>query len=291
MIKRLWRVFIAVITLGIVRLETKNAGAIRNQIVDEKVQQVASAERGLGELAGAVRAQTREVDRLEKEHRALSLRKAHFLEIVRASSPGSATATEGKAGALQYHRQLASVASDLNTARAELIRLANEYEASKQLIVQARGDVRDAKRKGVRLEQRRKSAVRREQLVKTTTSLRGLGGIGDDLAQLDEQIEAGIDALEGAAFVAADMASQEVSERHLDAQIQQQETDAAFEAELAAMEADTSEVVDVDSVVPRLTENAEGNKLPDFVGEPDREPVSARTTREAGSPGSVVNDD
>ena len=273
MIKRLWRIFVAIITLGIVRLENKNATAIRNTIIDEKVQQVAKAEQGLGQLAGAVRSQTREVDRLEGEFKTLTQRKTHFMGIVKASTPGSPEASEAKANALRYHRQLTDVTNDLNAARTELSRLANEYEASKQLIVDARSSVKDAKKKGARLAQRQQSAQRREQLVRTTSSLRGLNGIGDDLAQLDEQIEAGIDALEGAAFVAADMASRELAERRLDAQIQQQETDAAFEAELAALDADTSEIVDVEPVRPALTEGDDSRKLPENLGEVEREPV------------------
>lgn len=294
MIKRIWRIFVAVITLGIVRLENKNASAIRATIIDEKVGQVAQAERGLGELAGAVRSQTREVDRLEKEHRTLTQRKAHFLGVVKASASGSPEATTAKNQALSYHRQLSDVTNDLNVARTELTRLANEYEASKQLIVQARTDVKTAKKKGARQDQRLKSAKRREQLVKTTSSLRGLGGIGDDLAALDDQIESGIDALEGAAFVAADMASNELAERQLDAQIAQQETDAAFEAELAAMEADDSEVVDVSPVAdtPVLPEKSTSSReVPSFEPEPvEREKVPATRSADYGSNDFGSND-
>lgn len=286
MIKRIWRIFVAVITLGIVRLENKNAQAIRNTIIDEKVAQVAKAEQGLGELAGAVRAQTREVDRLEQEHKTLTQRKTHFLGIVKASAPESPEAAQAKQKALGYHRELAGVTNDLNVARQELTRLANEYEASKQLIVDARSSVKDAKKKGARLAQRQKSAQRREQLVKTTSSLRGFHGVGDDLAALDEQIEAGIDALEGAAFVAADMASQELAERQLDAQIAQTETDAAFEAELAAMEADTSEVIDVDATpvadTPVLPERSESTReLPSFEPDSVRERETVPASRSA----------
>jgi hypothetical protein len=272
MIMRIWRIVVAICTLGIVRLETKNATAVRATLIDARVGQVAAAERGLGELAGAVKAQTREASRLEKEVRLLTQRKAHFMGIVKASEPGSDAANEAKERALSYHRQLAEITNDLNLGRSELTRLVNEYEASKQLILHARVDVRDAKKKGVRLDQRRKSAERREQLVRTTTSLRGLGGISDDLAMLDEQIEAGIDALDGAAFVAADMASQELAERQLDCEISRQDTDATFEAELAAMEADTSEVVDVEPNTRALPEPSTDRELPIF-DTPERETV------------------
>jgi hypothetical protein len=210
MLKRIWRLFVAIISLGLVRLENKNAGAVRNQIIDEKVGQVAQAKRGLGELAGAVRAQTREVARLEGESKTLVGRKAHFLGLVQSAVPNSPEATEAKESALGYHRQNAEVISDLNAARTELTRLTDEYEISKGLVTQAQVDVRDAKKKGARQDQRVKAARRREQLVQTTSSLRGVSGIGDDLATLDEQIETEIDNLEGAAYVAADLASGEL---------------------------------------------------------------------------------
>ena len=286
MLKRIWRVFVAIITLGLVKLENKNAGAIRATIIDEKVGQVAQAEQGLGDLAGAVRSQTREVSRLEGESNTLTGRKSHFLGVVKASAAGSPEATTAKNKALSYHRQLTDITNDLNVARTELQRLANEYEASKSLIVQARTDVKDAKKKGARQDQRLKSAKRREQLVKTTSSLRGLGGIGDDLANLDDQIELGIDALEGAAFVAADMASQEMGERQLDAQIAQAETDASFEAELAAMEADDSEVVDVTPVAdtPVLPERStSAQEVPSFEPTPERETVPVSRSESSGS--------
>jgi len=293
MLKRIWRVFIAIITLGLVKLENKNASAIRATIIDEKVGQVAQAEKGLGDLAGAVRSQTREVSRLEGEFNTLTGRKTHFLGVVKANAAGSPEAQAAKTKALSYHRQLTDITNDLNAGRTELTRLANEYEASKQLIVQARTDVKDAKKKGSRQDQRLKSATRREQLVKTTSSLRGLGGIGDDLANLDDQIEAGIDALEGAAFVAADMASQEMGERQLDAQIAQAETDAAFEAELAAMEADDSEVVDVTPVAdtPVLPERSETSReVPSFEPTPERETVPVSRTESYGSSDSGSSD-
>jgi chromosome segregation ATPase len=222
--------------LGLVRLENKNAGAVRDQIIREKSQEVAGAEKGLGELAGAVRAQTKEVDRLEGEKRTLESRKAHFMAIVKRSPEGSGEAGNAKADALRFHRQLADVISDLNVSRKELASLTNEYEASKALIIQARGDIKEAKRKGDRLTRRQKTAARREKLVKTTSSLRGLGGVGDDLAELDEQIEEGINSLEGAAFVAGEMLADHMADRNLDIQIAQQDTDAAFEAELAGLE-------------------------------------------------------
>ncbi len=290
MIKRIWRVFIAICTLGLVRLENKNASAIRKTIIDEKVGQVAAAEKGLGDLAGAVRSQTREVDRLEQEHKTLNQRKAHFLGVVKTAAAGSPAAATAKGKALGYHRQLTDVTGDLNSARTELTRLANEYEASKSLIVQARSDVKDAKKKGARQDQRLKSAKRREQLVRTTSSLRGLGGIGDDLANLDDQIEAGIDGLEGAAYVAADMASQELGERQLDAQIAQEDTDAAFEAELAAMEADTSEVIDVDPVLttPALPASSENTRrAPSFEPTSECETVPVSRSKSLSSSGPV----
>ena len=215
-------------------------------------------------------------------------------QVVKAKAAGSPEAAQAKTAALSYHRQLADIIETLNAARVELTRLANEYEASKALIVQARGDVRTAKKRGVQLEQRRKSATRREQLVRTTSSLRGLGGIGDDLAALDEQIEDGIDALEGAAYVAADMASQELGERQLDAQIAQGETDAAFEAELAAMEADTSEVIDVEPIqradTPALPErSASAQEAPSFEPVPEREAVPV--SRSSSGPSDFGNSD
>jgi len=281
MIKRVWRIFVAIITLGIVRLENKNATAIRAGIIDEKIGQVAKAEQGLGELAGAVRAQTREVSRLEEEQNRLTGRKNHFLGIVKKSESGSDEATTAKESALKYHRELADVVPSLNHARDALVNLTREYEASKALIISAKGDVKDAKRKGVRLEQRRKSAVRREQLVTTTSSLRGVAGIGDDLAALDEQIEAGIDNLEGAAFVAADMATEALADRELTASIALQETDAAFDRELAAMEADTSEVIDITPTAdtPVLPERSETSReLPSFEPAPERETVPVKRT-------------
>lgn len=255
MIKRVWRIIVAICTFGLVRLETKNAVAIRATLIDEKVGQVAQAERGLGDLAGAVRSQTREVARLEKEFNTLTQRKAHFLVIVKANLKDSPDAASAKTSALSYYHQSVEVADDLNAGRTELTRLANEYEASKALIIQARSDVKDAKRKGVRQDQRLKSARRREQLVRTTSSLRGLGGISDDLANLDEQIETAIDSLEGSTFVTADMASQELGERQLDAQIARVGTDAAFYAELEALEAEGSEET---PMLPSRSESIEG---------------------------------
>ncbi len=273
MIKRVWRIIVAICTFGLVRLETKNAVAIRATLIDEKVGQVAQAERGLGDLAGAVRSQTREVSRLEAEFGALTQRKTHWLGIVKAEIQGSHEAGRAKTQALSCYHQLVDVANDLNAGRTELTRLANEYEASKALIIQARSDVKDAKRKGVRQDQRLKSARRREQLVKTTSSLRGLGGISDELANLDEQIETAIDALEGSTFVAADLASQALGERQLDAEIAQAGTDAAFYAELAALEAEGN------SGAPALTEQSESiQELPDLT-EPTAKPQKVTINR------------
>lgn len=236
MLKRFFRVIVAILTLGLVRLEKSTAGARRERLVDEKVQQVAKAREGLGKLQGEVRRQARTVQQLEERKASVERRKAHFLQQLTACQVEAEKASL-KAQALEQHREVATIVAQLNQERGVLAQLTNEYEASKALIRQASSDVKEAKKRGRDLSRRKEAAGRRRQLAETTTSLRGLGGVGDELAVIDDEIESTIDGLEGAAFVAAEVAAESLADRHLDAQIALSQADADFEAELAVADA------------------------------------------------------
>ena len=235
MIQRFFRLIAAFFNTLLGRAEKANAHSLREQKVNESAAKVADAQKGLGALQGAVREATREVARLEGEAKLITGRKAHFLKAVKAATPDSPEATTAINSAKEQHLALGGVNDELNAARTTLSGLTAEYEANKALVISAQGDVKAARKKGKTLERKSRSAKRREGLVSATSSLQGVAGIGDSLADLDDEIEAGIDALEGAAFVATEFANEANADRRLDAEIAAQESLVDFEAELAAM--------------------------------------------------------
>ena len=235
MIQRFFRLIAAFFNTLLGRAEKANAHSLRDQKVNESAAKVAAAQRGLGALQGAVRECTREVSRLEGEAKLITGRKTHFLKAVKAATPNSPEATSAVGKAKEQHLALGGVNDELNAARTTLSGLTAEYESNKALVLGAQGDVKAARKKGKTLERKTRSAKRRSDLVSATSSLRGVSGLGDGLADLDDEIEAGIDALEGAAFVATEFADEANADRRLDAEIAAQESLGDFEAELAAM--------------------------------------------------------
>ncbi len=218
--------------------ERANVQNLRSQAVDDSAAKIKEARQGLGDLQGQVMSATRLVKRLEVEAGKITARKAHFLAQLKDAAPDSPTATKAKADALKQHTSLATANEELNVARTDLTGLAASYEQQKALIATATESVSDARKKGKRQERNAASAKRRNSVIKTTSGLRGLG-LDDSLADFDELIEEGIDALDGAAFVASEFADAENADRRLDADIASQESLGDFEAEVAAMNAAT----------------------------------------------------
>ena len=67
MIQRFFRLIAAFFNSLLGRAESANATSLRAQAVESSAAKVADAQRGLGDLQGAVREATRDVSRLEKE--------------------------------------------------------------------------------------------------------------------------------------------------------------------------------------------------------------------------------
>jgi predicted nucleic acid-binding Zn-ribbon protein len=162
------------------------------------------------------------------------------MAAVQAATPDSQEAKDAVAAAKKQHLSLERVNQGLNAARENLVRLNGEYESGKALVLGAQEDVQAAKQRGKELERSQRGAKRQNALVGVSTSLQGIG----DLADLDDEIQAGIDELQGAAFVEQEFADAANADRRLDAEIAQQESLGDFEAELAGLNATTPAVAD-----------------------------------------------
>lgn len=235
LIGRFFRVLLQICTLGIVKLERGTAVQRREAIIDEKVRQVADARKSLGVLNGQGRTQARRVAQAEEKVRTLTSRKTHFMGILRNSPEGSIEAQQAEERARTYHLQLKEATEDLNRERTELQGIHREYEAAKQLVKGAEQSVTEAKRQGERLVRRRETAQRRNELLETTSALRGLDTVGNELAELDRALADDIDGLEGAAYVTAEHMAEQVAEQQLDISIANNQAEDEFEAELQKM--------------------------------------------------------
>lgn len=250
MLRRFFNIVVAVLTLGLVRLEKKTAVARRTAAVDQKARTVAKARSSLGTLGGHARIQAQEVQRLEEELRAATSRKTYFLKQVQSAAPDSPEVAEAKDQARRYHLQVTQITGTLNVARTELQNITREYEQAKALVLSAQSDVQDARKQGQRLERRLETAERRHDLVEATASLRGLGGLGDELSAIDQQLNDQVAQLEGATLVAADLAAAETAERQLDIKIAHAQADEDFERELLALESQVADAPALD--IPAL---------------------------------------
>jgi len=237
LIGRFFRVIFHYVTLGVVKLEKNTASQRREALIDEKTRQVADARQRLGILNGQGRTQTRRVNEAEKSHKAILARKEHFMNLLKSADPNSAHARDAEAKARQCHLQLKAATEDLNRERNELAVIHREYEMAKALVRTAEATVQEAKRTGERLARAKESASRRNELLETTASLQGLGGLGDELTAMDRQLREEIDQLEGSAFNTAEHMADQLAERHLDLEIAQDQAEDEFEQELNAMRA------------------------------------------------------
>lgn len=235
LIGRFFRVMLQILTVGMIRFEKGTASQRREAIIDEKIRQVAEARQSLGRLNGAGRTQARRVKQLEEQVAQIQARKTHFLNQLKAAAEGSQAALEAERAARHQHLQLKELNNDLNRERAGLQQITKEYEAAKALVRTAERSVAEAKRQGDRLAQRRESAKRRNELLETTAELQGLGGVANELADMDRLMQEEIDQLEGAAFAQAEHMADQMSERNLDIRIAQSQAEDEFEAELRSM--------------------------------------------------------
>ena len=292
MIKRIWRLITAFFNKLIGSAEQQSAGALYQQALDERVQKVAAARTSLGDVAGTVKTCTREVSRLEGEQTALTARKNYFLKQVKQAGAGTPLAVSAKAKALDYHRQLTVLAEDLNRARNDLAAAAQEFETSKSLIKNAEKSVQDAKRTGRRREAQLASAQRSADLADTRNALQGLGGVGDELARFDSEIQDGIDSLQGAALVANEIAEDALAEQRLDLEIASEQADADFNAELAALEADDSEVAKEEDIGTKEATPVPRDTAPviDELLERSSEPETERAVNFGGGNSSSSSD-
>lgn len=264
LIRRFFRVVFHFLTLGIVKLEKKTASQRRQAIIDEKIQLVAEARRKLGALNGAGRTQARRVSQAEQLVTTLTKRKAHFMsQLVRApeNSPDAQLAEES---ARRYHRELKDASADLNRERTELQAIYQEYEGAKSLVSAAEKSVAEAKREGERLARRKESAQRRTQILETTASLKGLGGVGEELTEMDRLLREEIDQLEGTAFTTAEHMAEQLAEQELDVTIATSQAEDEFETELREMRS---------AKVPALPESSSGRVI-DVTTAPKSESVS-----------------
>jgi chromosome segregation ATPase len=268
-IYRVWRLFVALITFGIVRLEKNTASMRRQAIIDQHVQQVAAARRDLGTIRGAGRAQQRSVSDLETRVRTLSNRKTYYMDKLKAVDPDSPEAIAHETKARETNTELKAAQTDLAAEQKELDRISAEYHTTKAIIKTAGNTVKQSRAKGERMTRRQESAKRRKGALEAVASIRGLAGATDELAQIDAQLEDELDMVEGQAETTADLAQEEWQEQQLDRTIASQSSDDEFERELAAARGTAADVIDVDTVRPALT-----------AGDPSRTLVLPTTTPE-----------
>jgi len=248
MIVRVWNLVSAWFRKFVGMAESSSAMELREQKVDKHADRVADARKSLGSMQATVKQATRLVSNRETEVSTIAGRKAHFMTILRNAVPDSKDAVNAASSAQKHHLQLDGANNSLNAARKELAIFVEEYETSKQLVLSAQGDVKAAKAKTKDLKRNQASAQRRSNIAKSTSALRGVEGLSDGLADLDEMIETGIDELAGAAFVENEFANEANADRTLDIEIATQASLGDFEAELAYLNSNVSHSPEGDSV-------------------------------------------
>jgi hypothetical protein len=234
-LKRIFNLVVLAITFGIVNIEKRSVRARRVALLDQRRQAVGKAREMVLKLGGAVRTNQGAVARLEDEVAKLKARKEGLLANLKKATPGEPRNERTKAMARQTHSQLVSAEEELFRARASREALDAQYAQAKEMILTAERDLVNAEREGEALDRRLETAERTKDLVEATTSLRGLGA-GDELAAVNREIAAKVADAEGASMAAIDMANAESEMRDVDSALARQETDAAFEEELAALE-------------------------------------------------------
>lgn len=257
MLYRIWRVIVAVLTLGIIRLEKSTASARRQAIIDGHVQAVAKARTDLGNIRGAGRQQLRTVTTLEERVRTLTLRKNHFMDELRKASPGTPQAQTSEDKARDVNAELKAAQADLATETAELNRIKAELEKTKAIIKNADRTVKASRAKGERMARRQESAERRKSALEAVASIQGLAGATDELARIDAQLEDDLDMTEGQTETVAELANEEWEEQQLDRNIANSQLDDEFERELAAARVANTDVVDAVLVKPALPSGEE----------------------------------